>query len=192
MLCGVDGPEDRKRTVESPVFPERREPMPSLDGGSTRSRRAKGSRGERRRTLAVPSGDDETSDPASASSRTERALDTITQRVGRPVTIVVIVLGIVAWCAFNASFVRAGWAFGPPPFLWLKRGCLLLTLAFLCLAHRTARQRRERAKRLLQSRLEYLEREALRDFLEGGHDVVVARARPNASHAPPSHGGLLH
>ena len=112
---------------------------------------------------------------------TGRALDFLTRKVGRPFTLAIIVLGASGWLVVNACAARAGWAFDPPPFFWLKRLCLLLTVAFLGLAHRAARKEKSRAKRILQERLDCLEQEALRDFLEGGTTVNTAPASDAAA-----------
>ena len=122
--------------------------------------------------------------------RRSALLDAAARAIGRRRTLVLMVAGILLWITLNTVVPRAA-AVDPPPFPWLKRSCLLLTTVFLFLAHRGALEREARRERQKRERLALMERELLRELLEGGAPQAEA-TRERGQTGVDRGDGILH
>jgi uncharacterized membrane protein len=95
---------------------------------------------------------------AEAMSRNQRWIENVTQRLGTPLMLSLVVAFVVAWIAINLITLHArGTTFDPPPFAWLQ-GILTLTglltaILILTTANRVSQIDTQRAKLDLQINL---------------------------------------
>jgi uncharacterized membrane protein len=76
------------------------------------------------------------------STGLERVTDAVTQRLARPVCLIIIVTAMIAWMAANVLIAHFGAkAPDPPPFFWLEGAASVISLCLVILV--LSRQRRE-------------------------------------------------
>jgi uncharacterized membrane protein len=74
----------------------------------------------------------------------QRAIESLTRWIGRPVTLYVLVPAVATWAVYNAAAAARGWpTFDRPPFFWLQ-GAMTLYAALVTTTVLTAQTRQSR------------------------------------------------
>ena len=85
----------------------------------------------------------------------QRAVDRLTARVARPLSLVLITVGVVSWMGLNVGLILAGSRpFDEPPFAWLQGAVALAALYVTILVLTTQRREDELATRREQLTLQ--------------------------------------
>jgi uncharacterized membrane protein len=87
-----------------------------------------------------------------SASSLQRAMDVLTEQLGRPVFAALVVCGIAAWIAFAAA--RTGGRVEAPPFAWLELAATVAALVVAMLILVTQRRQDKLSERRAQLTLE--------------------------------------